>query len=51
MADPQFELGGTTDNAAIEADRARMWASFTKATQWAIGVVIAILVLLYLIWG
>lgn len=51
MADPTFEWGGTTDNAAIAADRARMWASFTKASQWGIGVVILLLVLIYLIWG
>lgn len=51
MADPQYEWGGTTDNAAIAADRARMWASFTKATQYGIGTVIVLLVLLYVIWG
>ncbi|HEY4250200.1 MAG TPA: preprotein translocase subunit SecE [Roseomonas sp.] len=50
MADPHYEFGGT-DNAAIAADRVRMWHSFTKASQWGICFVIALLLFIYLIWG
>jgi hypothetical protein len=35
----------------ILAERQREWQGFTTFMTWAVGVIAAILVLIYLIWG
>lgn len=50
MADPQYEFGGS-DNAAIAAERAKMWDAFTAMTKYAVIAVVGLLVGVYLLWG
>lgn len=50
MADPQYEFGGS-DNAAIAAERAKMWDAFTVMTKYSVIAIIVLLVGVYLLWG
>ncbi|MDB5316975.1 MAG: hypothetical protein JWO26_584 [Rhodospirillales bacterium] len=50
MADPQYEFGGS-DNAAIAADRMKMWEAFTGVTKYAVIAVVVLLSAIYLFWG
>lgn len=35
----------------ILAERQREWAGFTTFLTWSVGIIVAILVVIYLLWG